>query len=447
MVHLLRPLGEGGMGKVWVARHNGLETDVVVKFLAHEAGADREEAEARFAREAAAAAAVKSPHVVQVFDHGTTADGTRYIVMELLEGRDLSNHLSAKGPMAPKDVAGVVSQIAKALSKAHQVGVIHRDIKPENIFLCDGEAGEMFVKVLDFGVAKREHSTTSKTTTGQVVGTPYYMSPEQILGEPPVDARTDIWSLGVVAFEALTGKRPFDGPTVGAVTLAIHSVTPHPSAVVPGLPPTVDEWFLRACAQKPDQRFPTVREAAQALIAAVDETSQPSGLFRATMTSIADTSDPALAARFADGSAPTTSTTTTSSFSTPAMNRGPSAMLLGGAAGALVVLGALLVFAFAGNRHETATQTARTTASASPTIASGSAPTASTPSEGPTAAPSPPASASGSSSPTPPPSGSVELAGTVATATTARSRPATGRAPGVVPVKRPPRRPNDDDIK
>src|SRR5262245_30015180 len=148
MIHLLRPIGEGGMGKVWVARHKGLETEVVVKFLARDLGSDQKDAEARFAREAAAAAAVKSPHVVQVFDHGITSDGVRYIVMELLEGRDLSQHLAEKGPMSPADVAAIIAQAAKALSKAHQAGVIHRDIKPENIFLCDGEAGEMFVKVL-----------------------------------------------------------------------------------------------------------------------------------------------------------------------------------------------------------------------------------------------------------------------------------------------------------
>jgi serine/threonine-protein kinase len=256
MVHLLRPLGEGGMGTVWVARHKGLETDVVVKFLGDVDHAERKDAEARFAREAAAAAAVKSPHVVQVFDHGTTADGTRYIVMELLEGRDLRTHLATQGPMAPRDVAAVVSQVAKALSKAHQVGVIHRDIKPDNIFLCDGEGGEMFVKVLDFGVAKREAVAGTKTTTGAVVGTPYYMSPEQILGEGPIDARSDIWSLGVVAFESLTGKRPYDGVTVGAVTLAIHSVQPVPSAVLPTLPPAVDEWFRRACARHADSVSP-----------------------------------------------------------------------------------------------------------------------------------------------------------------------------------------------
>src|SRR5262249_21366244 len=159
---------------------------------------------------------------------------------------------------------------------------IHRDIKPDNIFLCDGEGGEMFVKVLDFGVAKRESGVAAtKTTTGAVVGTPYYMSPEQILGEGEVDPRTDIWALGVVAFESLTGTRPSDGATVGAVTLAIHSVQPVPSALVPTLPVAVDEWFRRACARYPNQRFGSAREAAQALLAAVDGVAPPSEpLFR-----------------------------------------------------------------------------------------------------------------------------------------------------------------------
>jgi eukaryotic-like serine/threonine-protein kinase len=268
MLHLLRPIGEGGMGKVWVARHKGLETDVVVKFLSA-MGADRPEAEARFAQEAASASAVKSPHVVQIFDHGTTAEGTRYIVMELLEGRDLATHLAQNGPMAPGDVAAVIAQVAKALARAHKAGIIHRDVKPENIFLCDADGGDLFVKVLDFGIAKREQQAVSKTSTGHVVGTPFYMSPEQILGERAVDARTDIWSMGCVAFEALTGKRPFDGATIGAITLAIHRSSPRPSALVPGLPPAIDEWFARACAREPEARFETAREAGQAILDAV----------------------------------------------------------------------------------------------------------------------------------------------------------------------------------
>jgi len=267
MLRLVRPLGGGGMGKVWIAWHSGLETEVVVKFLAEHV-VDRADAEARFAREAATAAAVKSPHVVQMLDHGFAPDGQRYIAMELLEGRDLAAHLDQHGPMAPNEVAAIVAQIAKALSKAHEAGVIHRDIKPENIFLSDVGGGELFVKVLDFGVAKRAEALASNTTTGQVVGTPFYMSPEQILGEAPVDARTDIWSLGVVAFQALTGRRPFDGVSVGSLALSIHRGAARPSRIDPTIPAAFDEWFARACARRPDDRFATAHEAGRAILAA-----------------------------------------------------------------------------------------------------------------------------------------------------------------------------------
>ena len=266
-VRLLRPLAQGGMGKVWVAEHLVLETEVVVKLMAKEIEAAAGAA-ARFAREAAVAAAVKSPHVVQVFDSGVTEGGVAFIVMELLEGHDLGAELTANGRMAPEHVALVVGQLGKALAKAHRVGVIHRDLKPDNIFLCELEGGERFIKLLDFGTAKDDSRTPSSTTLGQLIGTPYYMSPEQILGEH-VDTRTDIWSLGVVAYEALTGVRPFEGVTVGAITLAIHTTSPRLTTLVPELPDTVDEWFARACAREPAQRFQTVRAATEGFVRAL----------------------------------------------------------------------------------------------------------------------------------------------------------------------------------
>jgi serine/threonine-protein kinase len=439
MLHLLRPLGEGGMGKVWVARHKGLETDVVVKFLAAE-GADRAEAEARFAREAAAAAAVKSPHVVQVFDHGVTANGTRYIVMELLEGRDLAMHLAANGAMSPRDVAAVIAQAAKALSKAHQAGVIHRDIKPENVFLCDGDGGEMFVKVLDFGIAKREQQVTSKTTTGQVVGTPYYMSPEQILGERPIDLRTDIWSLGVVAFEALTGKRPFDGATVGSITLAIHQSTPRPSALVPTIPAALDGWFARACARVPEDRFATVREAGQAILVAVGDPLTTSGMFRPPLMSVADTSDPSLVAHLAP--TPETQNRSVTSLSSsvaaePSPRRSPPKLLLAGGLLVVVLLGALVVVA--ARRAPEAASAAREPPSAHAALASAMTTSAPEPSATPTVAPPVPSSSvSASAHPAESaarPKGTGTGRGTVSTGTRGT------RAP------RPARKPNDDDIK
>ena len=269
-IRLVRPLGAGGMGSVWLADHLALHTQVVVKFISAEL-ANHKEAIARFEREAAAASQVKSPHVVQILDHGVTDEGTAFIVMELLEGRDLAVHLEKFGRMTVGEVAEVVAQLCRALSRAHERGIVHRDIKPQNIFLCDAGSGELFVKLLDFGIAKGAsvEKLDTNTKTGTVVGSPYYMSPEQLVGAKDIDFRTDLWSVGVVAFEALTGMRAFDGETVGALALRIHNdPLPIPSARNDNLPPTVDEWFEHACAREPSGRFHSAKEMADAFAVA-----------------------------------------------------------------------------------------------------------------------------------------------------------------------------------
>ena len=169
-VRLVRPLRSGGMGSVWVAHHQGLQTQVAVKFLSAELASDPTSV-ARFAREAAAASQVKSPHVVQTFDHGVTSEGLPFIVMELLEGEDLTRRLQG-GPLAPPTVAQIVTQIAKALTRAHEKGIVHRDIKPDNIFLCGVEGDELYTKLLDFGIAKgglEVNTASGKTATGSLI--------------------------------------------------------------------------------------------------------------------------------------------------------------------------------------------------------------------------------------------------------------------------------------
>jgi len=272
-LRLVRPLGVGGMGSVWIAEHTGLKTQVVVKFMS-DALAGKSAAVARFSREAAAASRVKSPHVVHMIDYGVSKGGKAFIAMELLDGHDLWHRLQAERAMPPRQVATVVSHVAKALTRAHERGVVHRDIKPHNIFLSDGGGGEAFVKVLDFGVAKIEDPhQLSLTDTGAPLGTPFYMSPEQILGSKTVDHRADLWSLGVVAFEALSGRRPFDGQTLGALLVAIcNGPIPAPSTVDPSLPSGVDAWFARACDRDVGKRFATARELADALVDAVGGT-------------------------------------------------------------------------------------------------------------------------------------------------------------------------------
>jgi serine/threonine-protein kinase len=268
-VRLERPLGAGGMGSVWVAEHTTLKTHVVVKLMRPELARDPETLQ-RFSREAAAAANVKSPHVVSVLDHGVAPDGSPFITMELLEGEDLGARLK-RGPLAPDEAAAIMTQTCKALARAHERGIVHRDVKPQNIFLCSG-FGETFVKVLDFGIAKAGgdlQAGLDTTNTGAVMGTPFYMSPEQALGQKTIDFRTDVWACGVMGFEMLTGHKPFLGDTVGALAVAICTrPLPIPSQIHPGLGSSIDAWFQRACAREPVARFSSTKELADAFAAA-----------------------------------------------------------------------------------------------------------------------------------------------------------------------------------
>jgi eukaryotic-like serine/threonine-protein kinase len=264
-IRLDRSLGQGGMGHVWLADHLGLQNKVVVKFIADEI-ASNEEARNRFAREAAAAAQVRSPHVVQTYDHGITDDGTPFIVMEYLEGEDLGDLLQKEGALPQEMVRDVIGQLCRALEKAHQSGIIHRDVKPNNVFLVDAGSGELFVKLLDFGIAKGISSIGAATQTGMLMGSPYYMSPEQLMGTKDLDARSDLWAVGVMAYEALIGQRPFEGETVGALTVTIYNdPLPVPSAIKPSIPAGFDGWFARVCAKNRDERYASAKALSEAL--------------------------------------------------------------------------------------------------------------------------------------------------------------------------------------
>jgi len=276
-VKLVRTLGGGSMGSVWLADHHALDTQVVVKFMSP-AVSKHPDLVARFSREAAAASRVKSPHVVQMLDHGVTESGLPYIIMEHLEGHDLQKSLREGGRLPPRDVAIIIAQLAKALSRAHERGVLHRDLKPSNVFLCDNGDGEIFVKLLDFGVARAPHrakegsdphDTMEATQAGALLGTPYFMSPEQLAGGD-LDSRADLWALGVLAFRALTGQRPFRGDSVPSLTLAIcNAPLPVPTQFEPSLPPAVDAWFFKACARNRDERYATGRDLAEGLAMAL----------------------------------------------------------------------------------------------------------------------------------------------------------------------------------
>jgi serine/threonine-protein kinase len=221
----------------------------------------------RFKREASAAAALRSPHVVQIFDFGIWED-IPYIAMELLEGEDLGTRLDRVRRLPPATVASVVTQVARALVRAHKRGIVHRDMKPDNIYLCTDDEGEAeVVKILDFGVAKAVGGVSlARTGTGIVLGTPYYMSPEQAQGDRQIDHRTDLWALGVITFEALVGRRPFEATNLGDLLVKICATDPPlPSKLAADVPEGFDQWFLRACARNPDDRFSSAKEMAATL--------------------------------------------------------------------------------------------------------------------------------------------------------------------------------------
>lgn len=266
---LTRLLGRGGMGSVWEGVHNTLGTRVACKFIEAEY-ADSEEARSRFENEARAAASLRSKHVVEVYDHGVTGDGRPYIVMEFLQGEPLDKRLERSGRLTLPEAASVITHVARALAKAHGAGIVHRDLKPENIFLVwDDEDSEDIAKVVDFGIAKftdKSAGISSSTRTGSVLGTPYYMSPEQARGLRSVDYRSDLWSLGVITFRCVTGRLPFEGEALGDLLVKLCTApVPMPSQFLPGLPPAFDAWMARALSRDPDARFADARAMAQAL--------------------------------------------------------------------------------------------------------------------------------------------------------------------------------------
>ena len=258
-----QPLARGGMGAVWVARHVKLGNPVAVKFLdAHLAAAPA--LVARFEREARAAANLDTPHVVKVHDYGVE-DGTPYLVMELLRGEDLNTRLRARSRLSLGEAAKIVAQMGRALRRAHEVGLVHRDLKPANVFLARVEDEEV-VKVLDFGIAKETWSRVDDATkTGEVFGSPHYMSPEQARALKTVDHRADVWACGVIAYRMITGRLPFPGEVLGEVLSSVL-VDPFPPivAVAPDLPAALDGFFSRALAKKKEERFSTVGELAEA---------------------------------------------------------------------------------------------------------------------------------------------------------------------------------------
>ena len=268
---LIRLIGKGGMGSVWEATHLSLDIPCAVKFITCEGG-DPDTLVRRFEREAKAAAGIGGRHVVRILDHGMWED-VPYIAMERLHGETLRARLERMVVLPPEEVLRTAKHVARALRKAHERGIVHRDLKPDNIFLVIDDDGTQandawLAKVLDFGIAKlvtNESIANRETSSGDLLGTPVYMSPEQIRGSRNIDARSDLWSLAVIVFRCLTGDLPFVGKSFGDLVLAVCTRPLIVPSAMAAVPEGFDEWWRTAAAREPEDRFQTAREFSKAL--------------------------------------------------------------------------------------------------------------------------------------------------------------------------------------
>lgn len=272
---LEREIAAGGMGSVWRAWNTQLEIPVAIKVISGTV-AEWPGVVERFEREARAAAQIGGPNVVQIYEHGVH-EGLPYMVMELLVGEDLLHRLKRVRRLPLPHAARVVRDIAKALHRAHELGIVHRDLKPANIFLV-GEGDDETAKVLDFGVAKLTQTGDSGlvTATGEIMGTPNFMSPEHIQTSKYVDHRADLWSLAVITFRAVTGHLPYSGQVFEVTRRILSGPPPVPSDFAPDLPPAVDTFFARAMARDIRQRFQSARELSDAFGKLVGEVAAAS---------------------------------------------------------------------------------------------------------------------------------------------------------------------------
>ncbi len=402
---IVAELGRGGMAVVYRAYQPSLNRHVAIKVLPAQLALDREFVE-RFLREARAAAGLRHPNIVIVHDVGQDK-GLYYIVMEYLEGRTLKQLIEQEGPLPPDRVIRILEQVAAALDYAHQRGFVHRDVKPANIFVGEGDR----VTLTDFGIAKAATETQQLTRTGILMGTPEYMSPEQAAGGP-IDARTDLYALGVVLYQMLVGRVPFQGTTPHATLHAvIYEQPPPPRLLNPRIPPAVEGVVLKAMAKRPEQRFQRGADMVAALRAALAGQAPP-----AAVTPPRQPSSP----REMVGQPPARSS--------------PMLWILAGTAGVLVLLLIALVAILAGGRKGPATTIPTTAvAVAWKTIA----PTSEwTPSAAPSDTPPPPATTAAPAPTTPEVSGGTAIPPTDTPTSTPTPKPPT-HTPTSTPTRTP----------
>jgi serine/threonine protein kinase len=424
-------LGVGGMGAVVAATHMQLGHKVALKFMLPEATGNSDMA-ARFLREAQAAANLRSEHVTRVSDMGTLPDGALFIVMEHLQGTDLEQLLEERGPLSPKEAADLVLQACDAIREAHGAGIVHRDLKPANLFLTRRANGSPLVKVLDFGISKAksqgEAAPSSMTHTHTMLGSPYYMAPEQMVSSRDVDASADIWAIGVILYQLVTGQVPFMADTIGGLVLKVHNEKPPP------LPPLHLQnapgycALVARCMQLDRAGRPTIDEVV-AELTRVSEGKKPSVNPLAMTAAATDVVVPP-APSVPKAPAPAMSTSTGASWgaaSGATTSPAPRSRVLSIAAGAITVLvggGLALFFGFSRASHPS---TATSVAATQPSIATPSAAAS---------APVPPvvASASPSASDSPSASGAAADSASAAVAAVPTAPVSTGK-----PAARPAR--------